>query len=1300
LSYGPLLAVPVPDSDGPGQIPNTANELSELVDQITPEEFSWQEANYSRDSELGRELLYLIANNEWARATSEIIDVTRRHAVETTMRIAVDLDRITHEAFRHRTERLLWLPVFVLPPPRKQDGPRWPEPDPFGTMTVTDASGELLLPLADAEVRHRISAALAEIIVNMLASRRPKLAGTWPTATREHRLLLSAAIYRLLRQGPSADISEPASAPGAQRDVTPGESRLHTARAELRRLLRPYVNPEKQSAASSDGQESPPGSNAVSTPATTHQQDGTASTRLLTERAVMLLQAFAQSAVVVVAVPRDPTRAVLTLKLPSRPMRRQRPKPWRPRDPLTGRWSRPTWSLLNWRTWNWLLPRAHLDVNLLLPAADADRQVRVELPEGVSFDPSRPPAELEVEVSQPPPFEHLSRLMGQLTDERADRPVALQQSIADMAAVMADAACESMRDHVVAPPPDEAGARPIDADDDETGTFRGKLMELRRHLDLPADPGARACALAELRKAWAGGDWLPERLLRRTSCDIVGPRTVVAKASMIEDVSRRGAPTCAKIHLNVAVTDAEYFSIARFTSRMSGLLMTVVVMFFLVTSLLGWQNSQVSAEVLAIVLTLFSAIQAGRIERSDRSTLHGLLSSAGSFLIVATVLPSVVLAVALAFSRSGFWPVGWAAGAIGLQVAIERLLSIRRRWEHDRESPAAERPQKPRRSWRGALASPAGPVAGGLSLSTDAPRYAHEEVLHSGWWRGATANALLIGRPAHGYMIWQRDPSTDPSATLIELLSRARPAKAESAADPLAEAAQPTEQAQLTAVAGQQLAQAVRQAVDSRAGLFLRMHQWLHEPGTRLQEVLHADDLSIAMRAVPEDASVLALQRSGTASQSVTFVVFRKKPREEWVRQSHAKSVKLDPDQLAPIVDGIVSIEIFAGLPRNRSLLPVADHPVSRIIAVAAEWRLFVLDAQLSVPPPAAGYSDLLWARVRVTLHDTEVESVGPFLDAIRRQTIGDGEVGSDGQLWGDELVVAVRTVPYGPLRILNPRPAARQAGAGRVLASDMDIMRAGPQSAEGPDEKAWRIIAICADGRTGVESEIMRSLDSGLRLAGLTYALLYGKAVFIMVGYQGGGQAEPGRLSDRLADGRALPNIAVCLDETLSRNDLGLAQPEPLLRVHMRLPDRAGVTLAVLDSLREMLPTLAPGRLQPTGWQVWYARSRVSDGNTGLITLTARLAVAPRIAEEWKLSQLEDLGRQVRSMAMAKTEGQVRQTDSGFRVPEETALSVRLITAPVPERGQGPGVAGASPGVGLGGGAAGAGEDLVQPAE
>lgn len=750
-----------------------AEVLRTLAAQVTAEEFGWQEANYSRDSELGRELVYLIANNEWVRATSEFIDVTRSDMVETTVKIDVDLDCITHEAFRNRTGRL-WLPVFVLPP-LCEHGRRLPEPDPFGTMTVTSASGKLLPTLPGAEVRHRISAALAEIIVNMAATRLAKTADTLPTATRDHRLVLSAAIYRLLRQWPSAQPAQTAFESGQQPEATSGVSRLSSARQELDTLLNSYVNPASQTAMTSDGTGSPAASEAAGTASGPgQQQDGTQAVRLLAERAVKVLRAFAESAVVVVAVPSDPTPIVLTLTLPSRPLHPG------PRDQVTRKWSRPrTWRWLHWRTWNWVLPRAQIQVDLLLPSADADRQIRVDLPEGVSCDPSRPatsPAEMEIKVSQPPPFQHLRRLMDQLL-EKPDRPAPLQKSVADLAAVMADAASESMRDHRVEPAPGVAGRPPID-DGSRTATFCKKLKWLRQMLDevseasgaeadigradaLGAD-GERADAGADhalltvrgkVAEAWDGGKWLGEPLLRCTSVDSLGPRTVLAKAGMIEDVSKRGAPTDAKIHIHVAVTDAEYFSIARFTSRMSSLLMAVVFGFFLVTQLLGWENSQVSPEVLAFVLTLFSAIQAGRIERADRTTMHGLLSGAGSFLIVASVLPSVILAVALAFSRSGLWPIGWAAGAIGLQIVVQQLLRIRGIWEHALTSDSAS------------------PVAGGLSLQTEPPNYDHGEVLHSGWWRGATANALMIGRPAYGYMIWQHDSP----ATLRDLLSSASP---------------------------------------------------------------------------------------------------------------------------------------------------------------------------------------------------------------------------------------------------------------------------------------------------------------------------------------------------------------------------------------------------------------------------------------------------------------------------------------------------------------------------------------------
>ncbi len=68
----------------------TTQRLIGLINQVSPEEFRWQETNYDRDSALGRELLFRIAHNEWIRATAEVIDVMRTDAVDTTIKIEID----------------------------------------------------------------------------------------------------------------------------------------------------------------------------------------------------------------------------------------------------------------------------------------------------------------------------------------------------------------------------------------------------------------------------------------------------------------------------------------------------------------------------------------------------------------------------------------------------------------------------------------------------------------------------------------------------------------------------------------------------------------------------------------------------------------------------------------------------------------------------------------------------------------------------------------------------------------------------------------------------------------------------------------------------------------------------------------------------------------------------------------------------------------------------------------------------------------------------------------------------------
>ena len=166
------------DSAAEDSLVELAADLFGAVQSVTPAEFTWQEAHYDHDSRLGRELLFLMANYDWVRATSEIVDITRSDTIETTIKIDVDLSQVTHEAFRQRTGPI-WLPVAVLPPYIRRDDPTPPaeadagprEPDLFAT--VTDAAGKPVPMMPTAELQHQIAAAMAEIIAKMAVSYMP-----------------------------------------------------------------------------------------------------------------------------------------------------------------------------------------------------------------------------------------------------------------------------------------------------------------------------------------------------------------------------------------------------------------------------------------------------------------------------------------------------------------------------------------------------------------------------------------------------------------------------------------------------------------------------------------------------------------------------------------------------------------------------------------------------------------------------------------------------------------------------------------------------------------------------------------------------------------------------------------------------------------------------------------------------------------------------------------------------------------------------------------------------------------------
>jgi hypothetical protein len=227
-------------------------------------------------------------------------------------------------------------------------------------------------------------------------------------------------------------------------------------------------------------------------------------------------------------------------------------------------------------------------------------------------------------------------------------------------------------------------------------------------------------------------------------------------------------------------------------------------------------------------------------------------------------------------------------------------------------------------------------------------------------------------------------------------------------------------------------------------------------------------------------------------------------------------------------------------------------------------------------------------------------------------------------------------------------------------------------------DEKStastWRIMAICADWRNGVESEILNSLNSELSLVGLTTAVLHGKAVLLLLGHRNsgpGGHDTPQLAARGSQDGRPI----VYFDRWQSRRDLGATLRQPLLRVHLRAPDRPGATLEVLESLRETLQGIVPGAPGAPDWNIWYAKAVVKDGNMAHIQLTIMLPVhldseqfAGKQARGWGPAEFSKIERRTLALAARKTAAArhaAGSPDPGPDTPSDTVIRVGLVSMP-----------------------------------
>lgn len=1110
----------------------TAVDLRDAAKAVQVDEFYWHDARYNLDSSQGRELLFLIANHEWVRATSEIIDISRSDVIGTELKIDIDLSQITHEAFRGRTGRT-WLPIALLPP---QSGQPELELDLFAT--VQDASGNQLPLLPSDQLAQQISAALAEIVVNMAVAHMRSSENS-----RDERVLMSAAIYRLLQGG----------SPRTRLASVLTTRRVKAARTALLYLINPYIDFLEQRAWNVAPREQ-------FVPELAH-------------RAIIVLKALADSTIIAVPTEYDASPTVFTVRVPSRPLM-SATEPFHPRNPAT-----------------WLRrPSGRLAIDLLLPTADASRQIQVDLPDGVSLEQSAtdtgssysPLARLDIAVKSPPPLQELSAAMLQIVGTgnytrpgRAHSPVipappqalswppSLVQSLGDLARAKTAIALETLRHYEVEDlrqsPSDSAGSSP-------SAVYSG-LCELAEELDSFEKVDKET--LAHLKETWDSASPGKSSLFRRVSISQPGPRTVLAHVEMIADVTQRATPERATVQLNVKLDDRDYLSIARTSTAMSLGLMIVVLLFLFSYALRG-SNVSPAPEVLAIVLTLFATIQASRISRPDRSTLRGRLSAAGNRLIAASMLPPVILAVALAFE-----PRGWLAVMITAAFTVPQALLL---------VAMLRGPLTSSGSRRNSLSSKS--RLGQPHMFKTAPLdYSRFEPLRSGYWQNTTADALFIGRLAHGYVVWQgAEKNPDILPQLTPLL---RPRILSSSAD--------------------------------------------------------------------ESSSVLALLHSSTQRQAVTFVVFRDKPDEGWVSNPNIQinELDLDPDRLAPMDNVSDTVDVFIGV-HGSEAPTISRHPLIAAID-AARNRLIVLEAEFPVPAPVPGYKDRQWARIRIALRDTR--DLGRLVKFL--ETIYDNDHSPDLA----RHVVAVQMVPTNDPRITDhdvsdlaghDEGAVSCASTGTFDAPNAVILQKEPA-----DVPAWRMVALYAEARSNIESDLIRQVPydrDRFQLAHLNFARLHGIAAVTLLlheiespvagdaavndrsseandtGHRTDRDAQEG--TDRAKQKWGLPRVVV--NEEVSKEQLGPLIEYPLLRVRFRWRDRPGAMLDVLRSIGEALAkdrSLIDAR-EPI---LPYARLEIASGSVALGHLTIHLEITSRSMRHWNNFEVERLARKIGALASSR---------------------------------------------------------------
>jgi hypothetical protein len=217
-----------------------------------------------------------------------------------------------------------------------------------------------------------------------------------------------------------------------------------------------------------------------------------------------------------------------------------------------------------------------------------------------------------------------------------------------------------------------------------------------------------------------------------------------------------------------------------------------------------------------------------------------------------------------------------------------------------------------------------------------------------------------------------------------------------------------------------------------------------------------------------------------------------------------------------------------------------------------------------------------------------------------------------------------------------------------------------------------WRVLVICADARSNIETEIVKSLHDTwptLEPVALTFGILYGTAVVLLLGHDAAGTSpDEASTQAEAAEGIAPQRLNVLVNVPRTREQLGQADGHPLLRVHVRSPDRPGELLSVLDALDQALNERIPALRTAGGWQVWHAQTHVTTGQAALTRMTVRLSAEASDVASWDPGTIEDIERAVRTTAVSDTAaGHDSVEDPGTESlgAEDPVISVNVIKMP-----------------------------------